>query len=155
MTHLEQGDKAPEFTGLNQKNESLGLKDFKGKKLVLFFYPKDNTPGCTAEACDFRDNFEFWKNKGYAIVGISPDTVESHVKFAEKFGFEFDLIADPEKEILKSYGVYGPKKLYGRESIGVYRTTFIIDESGRITKIFKRVKTKEHTEQIIKSLGIE
>jgi peroxiredoxin Q/BCP len=154
MTHLEQGDMAPQFSGFNQKNEKLSLKDFAGKKLILFFYPKDNTPGCTAEACDLQDNFEFWKKEGYAIVGISPDTVESHAKFADKYGFEFDLIADPEKEILKTYGVYGPKKLYGRESIGVYRTTFVIDEEGKITKIFKRVKTKEHTAQIVKSLEL-
>lgn len=154
MTQLELGDKVPHFSGLNQHNEELALKDFEGKKLILFFYPKDNTPGCTAEACDLQDNFEFWKNKGYAIVGISPDTVQSHAKFAEKFGFEFDLIADPEKEILKTYGVYGPKKLYGRETIGVYRTTFVIDEEGKITRIFKRVKTKEHTAQIVKSLDL-
>lgn len=155
MTHLQEGDQAPQFNGLNQNEKELSLKDYEGQKLILFFYPKDNTPGCTAEACDLQENFEYWKNKGYNILGISPDTVKSHQKFIDKFGFEYDLIADPDKEILKSYGVYGPKKMYGRETIGVYRTTFVIDENNKITKIFKRVKTKEHTAQIIKSLELE
>lgn len=154
MTHLQEGDKAPRFTGINQNEQKVSLKDFDGKKLILFFYPKDNTPGCTAEACDLQDNFSFWKNKGYEILGVSPDTVKSHQKFIEKFGFEYDLIADPDKEILKAYGTYGPKKMYGRETIGVYRTTFVIDETGTITKIFKRVKTKEHTDQIVNALGL-
>jgi len=155
MTHLNEGDAAPAFSGLNQHDKPVSLTDFDGEKLILFFYPRDNTPGCTAEACDLQDNLEFWNKKGYKILGISPDTVKSHQKFIAKYGFEYDLIADPEKEILKSYGVYGPKKMYGRETIGVYRTTFVIDEKGSITKIFKRVKTKEHTDQIVKSLEIE
>jgi peroxiredoxin Q/BCP len=155
MTHLQEGDKAPHFTGINQHEKEISLKDFDGKKLILFFYPKDNTPGCTAEACDLRDNYSYWKNQGYEILGISPDTVKSHQKFIEKFGFEYDLIADPEKEILKAYGTYGPKMMYGKETIGVYRTTFVIDESGTITRIFKKVKTKEHTAQIAKGLGLE
>jgi peroxiredoxin Q/BCP len=155
MTHLKEGDKAPQFTGLNQNEKEVSLNDFKGKNLILFFYPKDNTPGCTAEACDLQDNLAFWKSKGYEILGISPDTVQSHQKFISKFGFKYDLIADPDKKILESYGVYGPKKMYGRETIGVYRTTFIIDDAGTITKIFKKVKTKEHTAQITEAMGIE
>lgn len=154
MTPLTAGDKAPNFSGMDQNEKQLSLDNFKGKKLLLFFYPKDNTPGCTAEACNLQDNYEYWNNKGFAIVGISPDTVKSHQKFSEKYGFTYSLIADPEKEILKSYGVYGPKKMYGRETIGVYRTTFIIDENGIIEEVFKRVKTKEHTEQVIKKLEL-
>lgn len=154
MTHLEEGMQAPSFSGYDQNGNVLSLEDFKGQSIILFFYPKDNTPGCTAEACNLQENFEYWNNKDYKIIGISPDSVESHKKFAEKFSFTFTLIADPEKEILKSYGVYGPKKMYGRETIGVHRTTFILDGEAKITKIFKRVKTKEHSEQIIKALDL-
>jgi len=155
MTQLEEGQKAPDFSGQDQNEKTISLNDFKGSKVILFFYPRDNTPGCTAEACNLQDNLDYWNNKGFRIIGISPDTVASHEKFAAKFGFKFTLIADPEKEILELYGVYGPKKMYGRETIGVYRTTFIIDEEGIITKVFKRVKTKEHTEQIVKSLELD
>jgi peroxiredoxin Q/BCP len=152
MTHLEEGQQAPNFKGSDQDGNNISFEDYKGKKLILFFYPKDNTPGCTAEACNLQDNFTAWKNKGYEILGVSPDTVDSHKKFTTKFGFEYPLLADPEKETLKIYGVYGPKKMYGRETIGVYRTTFVIDENGVIQKIFKKVKTKEHTEQIMTAI---
>ncbi len=152
MTHLKPGDKAPYFKGVDQNGNEISLDDFKGKKLILYFYPKDNTPGCTAEACDLRDNYNLWLEKGYAVVGVSPDTVKSHQKFAEKYDLPFPLIADPDKEILKAYGVWGLKKNYGREYEGVFRTTFIIDENGTIEEVFKKVKTKEHTKQILEKL---
>ena len=152
MTDLKPGDKAPFFEGVDQNENTITLDDFKGKKLILYFYPKDNTPGCTAEACDLRDNYNLWLEKGYAVVGVSPDTVKSHQKFAEKYNLPFPLIADPEKKILKAYGVWGLKKNYGREYEGVFRTTFIIDENGIIQDVFKKVKTKEHTKQILEKL---
>jgi peroxiredoxin Q/BCP len=152
MTHLKKGDKAPYFKGVDQNNNEISLDDFKGRKLILYFYPKDNTPGCTAEACDLRDNYNLWLEKGYSVVGVSPDIIKSHQKFAEKYSLPFPLISDPDKEILKAYGVWGLKKNYGREYEGVFRTTFIIDEEGIITDVFKKVKTKEHTKQILEKL---
>jgi len=152
MTHLKPGDKAPYFKGIDQNGNEISLDDFKGKKLILYFYPKDNTPGCTAEACDLRDHYQFWLEKGYAVVGVSPDSVKSHQRFAEKYNLPFPLIADPDKEILKAYGVWGLKKNYGREYEGVFRTTFIINEEGIIEEVFKKVKTKEHTKQILEKL---
>jgi peroxiredoxin Q/BCP len=152
MTHLKKGDKAPYFKGVDQNNNEISLDDFKGRKLILYFYPKDNTPGCTAEACDLRDNYNLWLEKGYSVVGVSPDIIKSHQKFAEKYNLPFPLISDPDKEILKAYGVWGLKKNYGREYEGVFRTTFIIDEEGIITDVFKKVKTKEHTKQILEKL---
>jgi peroxiredoxin Q/BCP len=154
MITLEKGDKAPDFSGMDDKGNILNLSDFQGKKLILFFYPKDNTPGCTAEACNLEENFDYWAQQGYAIVGISPDSVESHRKFKEKFGFRYTLVADPEKEIMKKFGTFGPKMMYGKEVTGVLRTTFILDETGIIAQIFKKVDTKNHTEQIIKSLKL-
>jgi peroxiredoxin Q/BCP len=155
MTFLSKGDKAPEFNGLNQKGEEISLSGFKGKKLILYFYPKDNTPGCTAESCDLNDNYEMWLSKGYEVVGVSPDSVTSHKKFAAKFQFGFNLVADPETTILQLYGVWGEKRMYGRKYMGVLRTTFIIDENGIIEDIFEKVETKNHTEQIIKALDIK
>jgi peroxiredoxin Q/BCP len=152
MTHLKPGDKAPFFKGIDQNGNEISLDDFKGKKLILYFYPKDNTPGCTAEACDLRDHYQFWLEKGYAVVGVSPDSVKSHQRFAEKYNLPFPLIADPDKEILKAYGVWGLKKNYGREYEGVFRTTFIINEEGIIEEVFKKVKTKEHTKQILEKI---
>ena len=152
MATLSKGDKAPVFSGLNQNNELISSDTFKGKKLILYFYPKDNTPGCTAESCNLNDNYEAWLSKGYEIIGISPDNVSSHKKFADKFKFGFNLIADPETKILQTYGVWGEKSLYGRKYMGVMRTTFIIDENGIITDIFDKVDTKNHTSQIIKLL---
>ncbi|HAQ37884.1 MAG TPA: thioredoxin-dependent thiol peroxidase [Saprospiraceae bacterium] len=154
MIKLEKGDKAPDFTGTDDQGNVVKLKDFKGKKLILFFYPKDNTPGCTAEACNLQENYEYWHDQGYSILGISPDSVESHRKFKAKFNFKYMLISDPEKEIMKTYGTYGPKMMYGKEVTGVLRTTFIVDESGIINHIFKKVDTKNHSEQIIKSLKL-
>ena len=149
MIDLKEGDKAPdflkEFSGINKD-------DLKGKKIVLYFYPKDSTPGCTVEACNLRDNYEDLKSKGFEVIGVSPDTEKRHDNFKAKNDLPFELIPDTEKEILNDYGVWGEKKMYGRTYMGVFRTTFIIDEKGIIQKIFKKVKTKEHTEQILKEL---
>ena len=154
MTSLKVGDKAPDFEGVNQNGENISLKDFSGKKLILYFYPKDNTPGCTAESCNLSDNYESWLDKGFEVVGVSPDSQKSHQKFAEKFGFRFNLIADTEKEILEAYGAWGLKKMYGKEYMGVLRTTFVIDEKGVIVEIFEKVKTKDHTNQIVEALKL-
>lgn len=152
MTHLKPGDKAPEFKGIDQNEQTISLEDYKGKKIILYFYPKDNTPGCTAEACDLRDNYELWLKKGYQVIGVSPDPVKSHQRFIEKYNLPFPLISDTDKEILKAYGVWGLKKNYGREYEGVFRTTFVIDEAGNIEHVFTKVKTKEHTAQILSTI---
>ncbi len=152
MTHLKEGDKAPDFAGLNEQEEQVSLSDFAGKKLILFFYPKDNTPGCTAEACNLRDNYDDLKEKGYELLGVSPDSARKHQNFIKKHDFPFHLLADTEQEVLNAYGVWGPKKFMGREYEGVHRTTFVIDENGVIDKIFKKVKTKAHTEQILEAM---
>ncbi len=148
MPQLAEGDKAPLL------NKIFDINNLKGKKLVIYFYPKDNTPGCTAEACNLRDNFEDLTNKKFEIIGISPDSEERHEKFISKHNLPFKLIADTEKEILEAYGAWGEKKLYGREYMGVRRQTFIVDENGIIEKIIKKVKTKDHTNQIYKELNI-
>jgi peroxiredoxin Q/BCP len=155
MATLSKGDKAPEFTGLNQSGEKISLGGFKGKKLILYFYPKDNTPGCTAESCNLNDNYQMWLSKGYEVVGISPDSVASHKKFADKFQFGFNLIADPENEILQAYGVWGEKNMYGKKYMGVLRTTFVINEAGIVEEIFDKVDTKNHTDQLTKVLYIK
>lgn len=155
MTILSKGEKAPEFAGFNQSGEKITLSGFKGKKLILYFYPKDNTPGCAAESCNLSDNYQFWLSKGYEVVGVSPDSVVSHKKFADKFQFGFNLIADPETEILKTYGVWGEKNMYGRKYMGVLRTTFVINEEGIIVEIFEKVDTKNHTDQLTKALYIK
>ncbi len=149
MTHLTAGDNAPDFSGLNENGETVNLKDFKGKKLVLFFYPKDNTPGCTDEVCNLRDNYDQFLAKGYALVGVSPDSQKKHQNFIKKFDLPFSLIADTEREVINAYGVWGPKKMYGKEFEGVYRTTFIIDGKGKIEEVIAKVKTKEHSGQIL------
>jgi peroxiredoxin Q/BCP len=154
MAKLKVGDKAPYFEGLNQKEEKISLNDFKGKKIILYFYPKDNTPGCTAESCNLNENYDAWLDKGFEVVGVSPDSVKSHQKFAEKFNLQFNLIADTEKVILQDYGAWGEKSMYGKKYMGVLRTTFVIDEEGKIEEIFEKVKTKDHTNQIIKALNI-
>ncbi len=154
MALLEKGEVAPNFKGLNQNNETISLSDFKGKKLILYFYPKDNTPGCTAESCNLNDNYDAWLAKGYEVIGISPDSVASHKKFADKFSFGFNLIADTEKEILQAYGAWGEKNMYGRKYMGVLRTTYVINEEGVIEEVFAKVKTKDHTNQIIKALDL-
>lgn len=149
MTHLKAGDKAPDFSGINQNEETVTLADFAGKKLVLFFYPKDNTPGCTAEACNLRDNYDRLQAAGYEIVGISPDSVKKHKNFIAKFDFPFQLIADEELTMIKAYNIWGEKKFMGRTYDGLHRTTFIISEEGIIEDVITKVKTKDHTNQIL------
>ncbi len=149
MSELKEGMEAPYFEGKDQDGNIVRLSDFRGSKLVLYFYPRDNTPGCTAEACNLRDNYNDLIAKGYKIVGVSPDSEKSHKGFAEKFSLPFPLISDTEKKILKLYGAYGEKKMYGKTVMGVIRTTFIINEIGVIEKIIRKVDTKNHTEQII------
>ena len=149
-THLQAGDKAPNFSGLDQNGIKVSLKDYLGKKLVLFFYPEDDTPTCTVQACNLRDNFSAFKAAGYDIIGISPDDVESHKKFKNKFQLPFTLIADPKRTIIEKYGVWGEKVLYGHRHMGIYRTTFVIDEKGTIKKIFLRPRNKAHAEEILK-----
>lgn len=153
MTHLKEGDKAPEFTGLNEHGEEVSLSDYKGKKLILFFYPKDNTPGCTAEACNLRDNYDDLRAKGFELLGVSPDSQKKHQNFIKKHELPFPLIADTEQEVLNTYGVWGEKQMYGRTYMGVFRTTFVIDENGVIEKVFKKVKTKDHTAQILEAVA--
>lgn len=152
MSKLEVGDVAPDFKGLNQNGEQISLSDYNGKKVILYFYPKDNTPGCTSEACDLNDNYNMWLSKGFEVIGVSPDSVASHKKFAEKYQLNFNLVADTEKEILQQYGAWGEKKMYGKTYMGVLRTTFVINEDGRIAQVFEKVKTKEHTNQILSTL---
>lgn len=154
MEQLTEGAMAPQFEGINQNGSLISLADYKGRKLILYFYPKDNTPGCTAESCDLSDNYDFWLAKGVDVVGVSPDSSASHQKFIEKFGLRFNLIADTEKKILQDYGVWGEKKNYGKSYMGVIRTTFLINEEGIIEKIFRKVDTKNHTEQIVKEINI-
>ena len=153
MTFLKEGDKAPEFTSINEHGEPISSKDYLGKKWILFFYPKDDTPGCTKEACSLRDHYQALKKKGYDLLGVSPDKATKHKKFIEKYEFQFHLAADPEKEIINAYGVWGPKKFMGKEVIGVYRTTFLIDENGIIDKIITKVETKDHGQQILDLLA--
>lgn len=149
MTTLEAGDKAPDFKSEDQDGNTVQLSDFKGKKLVLFFYPKASTPGCTAEACNLRDNWEQFQEKGYAVLGVSADSKKRQSNFKNKYDFPFPLLADEEKEVINAYGVWGPKKFMGKEYDGIHRTTFIIDEEGNIEDVIRKVKTKEHTAQIL------
>ena len=149
MFHLKVGDPAPDFSALNEQGESVRLADFKGRKLVLYFYPKDDTPGCTAEACSLRDGYPQFLAKGYAILGVSPDSVKKHVKFREKFSLPFSLLADEDHSVSLAYGVWGPKKFMGRAYDGIHRTTFVIDENGVIERIIEKVDTDKHTEQLL------
>jgi thioredoxin-dependent peroxiredoxin len=152
MTHLKAGDPAPVFSGVDQDGKKISLGDFKGQKVILYFYPKDNTPGCTAEACNLRDNNAFLLKKGFRVIGVSADSESSHKNFSEKYVLPFPLLADKDKKIIRDYGVWGEKNLYGKISEGILRTTFIIGEDGRIEKIFTKVDTKNHTEQILKEM---
>jgi len=149
MIQLKEGLKAPAFEGIDQNGKEIKLSDFVGKKVILYFYPKDNTPGCTAEACNLRDNYELLLKKGFIIIGVSPDNEKSHKGFTVKYSLPFPLIADTSKKILNDYGVWGEKKMYGKSFFGVIRTTFIIDEKGIIEKIISKVDTSGHTEQIL------
>ena len=155
MIKLKVGDMAPDFSGEIETGEQIRLSDYRGKKVILFFYPKDDSPGCTKEACNLRDNYKVLQKEGFEILGISPDKVAKHQKFINKYEFQFSLVADPERQIIESYGLWGPKIFMGREVTGVYRTTFLIDEDGRIMHIIDNVKTKEHAEQILSAIAQE
>ena len=149
MTTLSEGQKAPAFKGKDQNGNTVSLADYKGKKIVLYFYPEDDTPTCTVQACNLRDNFGLLQQHGFTILGISPDEVKKHKKFETKFDLPFSLIADPEHTIIDKYGVWGQKQLYGRTYMGLHRTTFLIDAKGTIRKIFLKPKSKQHAEEII------
>jgi thioredoxin-dependent peroxiredoxin len=153
MAQIKEGDKAPMFKGKDQDGKWISLEDFKGKKVVLYFYPKDDTPGCTAEACNLRDNYKSLLSEGFAIVGVSPDDEISHHKFRTKYELPFSLIADPEKSIIQAYGVWGEKNNYGKKTMGVIRSTFIIDENGYILRIIGKVNTADHAQQILQVLA--
>jgi len=149
MITLQEGDKAPAFTGHDQDGKKVSLADFKGKKVVLYFYPQDDTPTCTVQACNLRDNFALLRKEGLTVIGISPDDEKSHKKFEAKFSLPFPLLADPDHKIIDKYGVWGEKQLYGRKYLGLHRTTFLIDEKGVIRKIFLKPKSKQHAEEIV------
>ncbi|RTL54227.1 MAG: thioredoxin-dependent thiol peroxidase [Sphingobacteriales bacterium] len=151
MTQVTIGKKAPALKGVDQNGNPISLNDFKGKKVVLYFYPKDNTPGCTAQACNLRDHYTELLQKGYAVIGVSPDDVKSHKKFEEKFDLPFPLIADTDHSIAEKYGVWGLKKFMGREYMGIQRTTFLIDELGNIAGIIDKPDTKNHTAQVLEA----
>jgi thioredoxin-dependent peroxiredoxin len=149
MTTLKAGDIAPEFTTKNQNGQEIKLTDFKGKKLILYFYPKDNTPGCTAESCNLSDHYNSFLKKGFEVMGVSTDDEKSHKNFIKKYNLPFDLLVDTDKKLVNLYGVYGEKKMYGKSYMGTIRTTFIIDEKGVIDRIIDKVDTKDHSSQIL------
>ncbi|WP_179338997.1 thioredoxin-dependent thiol peroxidase [Winogradskyella ludwigii] len=151
MTHLTVGDKAPDFSALDEQGNSISLSDYKGKKLVVFFYPKASTPGCTAEACNLNDNYDRFKSKGYEILGVSADSAKRQTNFKTKYGFQYPLLADEDKAVIEAFGVWGPKKFMGKEYEGIHRTTFVIDENGVIEDVIAKVKTKAHAEQILEA----
>jgi peroxiredoxin Q/BCP len=153
MKLLAVGDKAPDFATADQSGERVSLKDFRGKKVVLYFYPKDDTPGCTKEACSFRDGFSKFRRRKIEILGVSVDDEESHKKFAEKYDLPFRLLADAEKRIVKDYGVWGEKSLYGRKYIGTNRVTYVIDERGKIVAVWPKVKPDGHADEILAAIG--
>jgi peroxiredoxin Q/BCP len=154
MTQLSIGDNAPNFSAKDQNGNNITLSQFAGKRVILFFYPKDNTPGCTVEACDLRDNYSDLKKRGFEIIGVSADDEKSHLKFIEKFQLPFPLISDTDKAVIQAFGVWGPKKFMGREFDGIHRTTFVIDANGKIEAIIMKVSTKDHAAQIIEQLGM-
>lgn len=149
MIDLKEGDKAPAFSGKDQEGKKISLADYKGKKVVIYFYPQDDTPTCTIQACNLRDNYALLKKEGFIILGISPDDEKSHKKFETKFDLPFTLIADPQHAIINKYGVWGEKQMFGNKYMGLHRTTFVIDEKGIIKKIFLKPKSKQHAEEII------
>lgn len=150
---LKEGDKAPDFKAKDQDGKTVKLKDLKGSRVVLYFYPKDDTPGCTKEACSFRDNYSVFEKKDIKVLGISIDDEKSHRKFIEKFDLPFILLADTDKKIVEDYGVWGEKSMYGRKYMGTHRKTFLIDEKGKIVKIFDKVKVAEHADEVLKAFG--
>jgi peroxiredoxin Q/BCP len=153
MSTIKVGEKAPFFKGINQNGKNISSDDFKGKKIILYFYPKDDTPGCTAEACNLAENYDDLIKQNFAIIGVSADNEKSHLKFTTKYKLPFDLIADTDKEIIQAYECWGTKKFMGKVYDGIIRKTFIIDENGVLLKIFEKVETKSHTEQILKALA--
>jgi thioredoxin-dependent peroxiredoxin len=148
---LKEGDKAPDFTSIDDKGNKISLKDFRGKKVVLYFYPKDNTSGCTKEACDFRDNYKALQKRG-VLLGVSPDSAKSHTNFKNKFDLPFPLVVDEDKKIAEAYDVWKEKSMYGRKYMGIVRSTFIIDEKGKIAKIFEKVKVNRHVNEVLAAL---
>lgn len=149
MVTLQEGDKAPAFKGTDQHGNTVSLTDYKGKKVVLYFYPEDDTPTCTVQACNLRDNYGLLKKEGFEVLGVSPDDEKKHKKFEAKYNLPFTLLADPGHKIIDKYGVWDEKQLYGRKYMGILRTTFVLDEKGIIRKIFLRPKSKQHAEEII------
>jgi peroxiredoxin Q/BCP len=149
---LKEGDKAPDFSAMTNGGGSVSLSELKGKNVILYFYPKDDTSGCTKEACGFRDDFAEFKKRGAVVLGVSPDSVKSHDKFVKKYKLPFTLLADEEKEIVNAYGVWGQKVFWGRKYMGVYRVTFLIGPDGRIKKIWPDVKPEEHAEEVLAAL---
>jgi peroxiredoxin Q/BCP len=155
MAFLNKGDQAPDFTAKDQDGKMVSLKDFKGQKIILYFYPKADTPGCTAESCNLRDNYDDLLGRGYKIIGVSPDTVEKQKKFAEKYNLPFPLLADTDLEVIKAYGAWGTKSMYGKSYEGLLRTTYVIDEQGKIEKVITTVKTNDHAAQILQAMEKE
>jgi peroxiredoxin Q/BCP len=151
MRHLKEGDVAPAFTAPDQNGRQVSLSDYLGKKVILYFYPKDDTPGCTAQACNLRDNYGLLRSKGYVILGVSADSEKSHKKFEQKFDLPFTLVADTEKKINEAYGVWGEKTMWGKTYMGTFRTTFLIDEKGIIRGIIEKPDTENHTEEVLKA----
>ena len=152
MSNVIEGEKAPSFKGKDQHGKTVSLSDFKGKTVALYFYPQDDTPTCTAQACNLRDNYGLLKNKGIEVIGISPDTVEKHKKFETKYDLPFTLIADPDHTIIEKYGVWGEKQMYGKKYMGILRTTFLIDKNGVIQKIFHKPKAKQQAEEVLEAV---
>lgn len=150
---LKEGDKAPDFISKDQNGDPVKLSDLKGQKVVLYFYPKDDTPGCTKEACSFRDADDVYRKKGIKVLGVSTDDEKSHQKFISKFQLPFDLLADTDKSIVESYGVWGEKSMYGKKYMGTNRKTFLIDEEGKIVKIFDKVNVEQHADEVLEAFG--
>lgn len=146
---LQEGDKVPNFIGIDQEGNTIRYEDYKGKKLIIFFYPKADTPGCTAEACNLKDNYKELQKEGYAIVGVSADGIKKQKKFKDKYNLPFPLLADESKEIIQSFGVWGPKQFMGKKYDGIHRITFVISENGIIARVIDKVKTKDHAAQIL------
>jgi len=149
MAIPKEGDKAPDFTAKDQNGNTVSLSDFKGKNVILYFYPQDNTPTCTNEACNFRDNYQSLLSKGFSVIGVSPDTEKSHKKFETKFNLPFPLIADPDRKIVEQYGLWAEKTTFGRTYMGVLRTTFVIDPKGKILKVIDKVESKNASQQVL------